>query len=140
MNSAAADADDGNILTAVEVQANMPPQRQLTVDVLTACDKVLCNLVEKFADDTAMFDVLKSQDVSHGVLLDLMRNAASTNPSYTPFYQQALALLTPIMEYAKFVQTPNSNSIEQNTQIMRALEKRINAAFLSLSFNDTSKR
>jgi hypothetical protein len=140
MANAAAGADDGTILAEVEVQTNMPPQRQLTVDVLKVCDAVLCDLTAKFAGDTAMFDVLKSQDVSHGVLLDLMRNAASTNPSYTPFYQQALALLTPIMEYAKFVQTPNSNSIEQNTQIMRALAKRINAAFLSLSFNDTSKR
>lgn len=140
MNSAAADADDGNILDGVEVQANMPPQRQLTVDVLTACDKVLHGLIEKFADDTAMFDVLRSQDVSHGVLLDLMRNAASANPRYTPFYQQALALLGPIMEHAKFVRTPNNNSMEQNTQIMRGLEERIDATFLSLSCNDTSKK
>jgi hypothetical protein len=64
--------DDG-ALSEIEAAENMPLQSVTAIMTLIQVDRVLKKLVEKFSGDSFMSEIITSQDVSYGVLLDLMR-------------------------------------------------------------------
>jgi hypothetical protein len=117
---------EANGLTAIVKPVNMPEQRQSAGLTILCATKVIDGLVASVEHD--MHAMLRDcEQVSYGVLLDLLREAADSNSNHQKAYERVRALAEPLMAYANFVRTPNSNTVEQNEEILLGLEGDIRA-------------
>jgi hypothetical protein len=118
---------EANSLTAVARPANMPEQRQSAGLTILCATKVIDDLVASVEHPDMHAMLRDCQQVPYGVLLDLLREAADSNSNHQKAYERVRALAEPLMAYANFVRTPNSNTVEQNEEILLGLEGDIRA-------------